>query len=363
MIPIIGYSQISISGVVKDKETGTLIENAIVTLKPTNLSGAGYYSGKKTIKNGAFKLSTNFNYPIQLITTKKGCKTKKIKIKKGDSYVEIIIKCDSESIQKIIKEQTLDTDNDGVLDRDDKCIDLAGEIDNNGCPWPDNDNDGVKNAEDSCVDEAGPLENKGCPYKLLQTVDEMGNILETDTLLLGQELFRFENLSADKSQLFLLEDNDDSEFIRIIMGNDTITASRTKNGYFYKHIPYAPIKIDLIEEEEEILKAAFDNLEFKTGKAIIKQSSFASLENLATLLIKKPDWRILITGHTDSQGKASSNLKLSKKRAKSVATLLVLNDVLKDRIETEWFGETKPIADNKTKVGRQKNRRVEMKVL
>ena len=165
MIPIIGYSQIKISGVVKDKETGTLIENAIVTLKPSNIVGAGYYSGKKTIKNGAFQLSTNFNYPLQLITTKKGCKTKKIKIKKGDSYIEIIIKCDSESIQKIIEEQTLDTDNDGVLDRDDKCIDVVGEIDNNGCPWADNDKDGIKNAEDSCIDEAGPKENNGCPTK------------------------------------------------------------------------------------------------------------------------------------------------------------------------------------------------------
>ena len=165
MIPIIGYSQIKISGVVKDKETGTLIENAIVTLKPSNIVGAGYYSGKKTIKNGAFQLSTNFNYPLELITTKKGCKTKKIKIKKGDSYIEIIIKCDSESIQKIIEEQTLDTDNDGVLDRDDKCIDVVGEIDNNGCPWADNDKDGIKNTEDSCIDEAGPKENNGCPTK------------------------------------------------------------------------------------------------------------------------------------------------------------------------------------------------------
>ena len=165
MIPIIGYSQIKINGVVKDKETGTLIENAIVTLKPSNIVGAGYYSGKKTIKNGAFQLSTNFNYPLELITTKKGCKTKKIKIKKGDSYIEIIIKCDSESIQKIIEEQTLDTDNDGVLDRDDKCIDVVGEIDNNGCPWADNDKDGIKNTEDSCIDEAGPKENNGCPTK------------------------------------------------------------------------------------------------------------------------------------------------------------------------------------------------------
>ena len=99
MIPILGYSQISISGLVKDKNTGTFIENAIVTLKPNSLSGTGYYSGKKTIKNGAFKLSTNYDYPIQLITTKKGCKTKKIKIKKGDRYIEVTIKCDSESIK------------------------------------------------------------------------------------------------------------------------------------------------------------------------------------------------------------------------------------------------------------------------
>ena len=164
MFPILGYSQISVSGLVKDKNTGTLIENAIVTLKPNSLSGAGYYSGKKTVKNGAFTLSTNYNYPIQLITTKKGCQTKKIKIKKGDSYVEVIIKCDSESIKEIIKEQTSDIDNDGVLDRDDKCIDQAGEIDNNGCPWADDDKDGVPNKDDNCLNEAGPKENNGCPW-------------------------------------------------------------------------------------------------------------------------------------------------------------------------------------------------------
>ena len=71
----------------------------------------------------------------------------------------------------------------------------------------------------------------------------------------------------------------------------------------------------------------------------------------------------MVSGHTDSQGKASSNLRLSKKRAKAVAAFLVLNNVIKERIDIKWFGETKPIADNKTKEGRQKNRRVEMKIL
>jgi outer membrane protein OmpA-like peptidoglycan-associated protein len=198
MFPILGYSQISVSGLVKDKNTGTLIENAIVTLKPNSLSGAGYYSGKKTVKNGAFTLSTNYNYPIQLITTKKGCQTKKIKIKKGDSYVEVIIKCDSESIKEIIKEQTSDIDNDGVLDRDDKCINQAGEIDNNGCPWADDDKDGVPNKDDDCLNEAGPKENNGCPKEPTDFIE-----------FINSEINKFSFLAAssrlDSGDILILE--------------------------------------------------------------------------------------------------------------------------------------------------------------
>lgn len=163
LIPIMGFSQITISGIVKDKETETLIENAVVVLKPFRIKGGGYYSGKKTEKNGVFKLSTNYNYPMQLITTKKGCETKKIKIKKGNTYVEVIIECDAESIKEIIKEQTSDVDSDGVLDRDDDCVDQAGDAKNKGCPWPDKDNDGVPDDKDNCPEEVGTRVNNGCP--------------------------------------------------------------------------------------------------------------------------------------------------------------------------------------------------------
>ncbi|MDA9893539.1 OmpA family protein [Flavobacteriaceae bacterium] len=163
LIPIMGFSQVTISGIVKDKETETLIENAVVVLKPFRIKGGGYYSGKKTEKNGVFKLSTNYNYPMQLITTKKGCETKKIKIKKGNTYVEVIIECDAESIKEIIKEQTSDVDSDGVLDRDDDCLDQAGDAKNKGCPWPDKDNDGVPDDKDNCPEEVGTQENNGCP--------------------------------------------------------------------------------------------------------------------------------------------------------------------------------------------------------
>ncbi|MGV6860388.1 MAG: OmpA family protein [Putridiphycobacter sp.] len=117
------------------------------------------------------------------------------------------------------------------------------------------------------------------------------------------------------------------------------------------------------EEEQEIINTAFENLEFETAKAIIKDVSYESLEKLAELLIQKPDWRIKVAGHTDSQGAAQNNLILSKKRAEAVKEFLMSRGVTEDRIIVQYFGETQPIADNDTPEGRQKNRRVEMEII
>ena len=255
-----------------------------------------------------------------------------------------------------------DTDGDGIMDKEDACPDTPGIVEFNGCP--DTDGDGLMDKEDDCPTFPGPIENKGCPYKLLHTVDEMGEILETDTLLSGDEFYRFPNLKSDESHLFKQGEFDDSDMIKVILGNDTVIANKNDKGYyFYEYLPPAPFVIELLKEEEEILKAAFDNLEFEMAKAVIKDVSYKSLVDLANLLMKKPEWRIKISGHTDSVGKESNNLKLSQKRAEAVAAFLESNNVLKDRIDVEFFGESKPIATNKTKAGRQKNRRVEMEIL
>ena len=80
-------------------------------------------------------------------------------------------------------------------------------------------------------------------------------------------------------------------------------------------------------------------------------------------MVKKSDWKIKIAGHTDSQGKAQSNLILSKKRAEAVRDFLVQRGVATDRIIVQYYGEEKPVADNNTAEGRQKNRRVEMEII
>jgi outer membrane protein OmpA-like peptidoglycan-associated protein len=205
-----------------------------------------------------------------------------------------------------------DTDGDGLSDIKDKCPELAGPIEQGGCPFLDADGDNVKDVDDMCPEIPGPPENNGCPW--------------TDTD--GDGI-------PDKDDRCPLTVGDPDNF-------------------------GCPI---IEEEEAEVIKTAFENLEFETGKSVIRSSSFASMDELATLLISKPDWKLKISGHTDNVGSESSNLTLSKNRAESTASYLEGKGVAPSQLITEWFGETSPIADNSTPEGRQKNRRVEMQIV
>lgn len=118
----------------------------------------------------------------------------------------------------------------------------------------------------------------------------------------------------------------------------------------------------LTKKEVETIKYAFDNLEFETAKAIIKVKSHISLDQLAALLVDK-GYGLRIDGHTDNVGTADYNMDLSLRRAEAVKAYLVDKGVVATRLETNGYGLTKPVADNKTVAGRQKNRRVEMSVI
>jgi outer membrane protein OmpA-like peptidoglycan-associated protein len=109
---------------------------------------------------------------------------------------------------------------------------------------------------------------------------------------------------------------------------------------------------------EEIAMAAFKNLNFDTNKSDIKPESFESLDKLAELLRKETTWKLTLEGHTDSVGSPESNLALSIKRAESAKKYLADKGVADTAITTEGLGESKPLADNRTEEGRQKNRRV-----
>jgi OOP family OmpA-OmpF porin len=106
-----------------------------------------------------------------------------------------------------------------------------------------------------------------------------------------------------------------------------------------------------------------DNLHFASSKATILKSSYTELAELIEYLKLKPNLRIEISGHTDSDGNEMANLELSNKRSQAVRNYLIKNGIKANRLFAIGYGETKPIADNSTSVGKAKNRRTEVKVL
>lgn len=127
--------------------------------------------------------------------------------------------------------------------------------------------------------------------------------------------------------------------------------------------PTEPEVVELTEKEAEVVRRAFDNLEFETNRAVIRSVSFASLNELAALLSEHPNWKLRITGHTDDVGTEAANLILSQRRAESCRDYLAQRGIDPERFLVFWYGESQPIADNTSPEGRQRNRRVEMEIV
>ncbi len=104
-------------------------------------------------------------------------------------------------------------------------------------------------------------------------------------------------------------------------------------------------------------------VEFETGKAALLDQSFPALNQLQGLLTKYPTVRISIQGHTDNTGDSVQNQRLSVARATSVKSWLVEHGIPSSRMETNGYGQTRPITTNSTDVGREINRRIEFIII
>jgi OOP family OmpA-OmpF porin len=102
---------------------------------------------------------------------------------------------------------------------------------------------------------------------------------------------------------------------------------------------------------------------FDTDKSVLKPAGKAKLDELATKISGTTLEAVIAVGHTDSVGSDKYNEKLSLRRAASVKTYLVSKGIEPSKVYTEGKGEKQPVADNKTKAGRAKNRRVEIEVV
>lgn len=109
-------------------------------------------------------------------------------------------------------------------------------------------------------------------------------------------------------------------------------------------------------------KIVLEGVYFDTGSAKIKPESYPVLDSNVAKLKKKSDQHVTVVGYTDNVGKEASNIKLSEARAASVKAYMVEKGIDAGRISSKGMGPANPIADNKAKEGRAKNRRIEIEM-
>jgi outer membrane protein OmpA-like peptidoglycan-associated protein len=106
----------------------------------------------------------------------------------------------------------------------------------------------------------------------------------------------------------------------------------------------------------------FDRLLFDTDSATLRPASREQLQNIATILKAYPSVHVKIGGYTDNTGDPALNQTLSQQRAATVKQQLIEMGIAADRLEAQGYGSQNPVGDNATEEGRQKNRRISLRV-
>ncbi len=110
-------------------------------------------------------------------------------------------------------------------------------------------------------------------------------------------------------------------------------------------------------------KVVLENIYFQIGKAVLRPESFEALDQVAKFMENNPGMKLEISGHTDNTGSLRTNQRLSRERAKAVVDYLIGKGIPSSVLVYEGYADSQPVAPNNTADGREKNRRVEFKVL
>jgi len=225
-----------------------------------------------------------------------------------------------------------DTDNDGIIDDNDKCPTQPGVAKYQGCPVPDTDKDGINDDNDKCPTVAGLAKYEGCP---VPDSDKDGINDEEDKCPNAPGVARYQGCPVPDTDKDGVNDEEDK--------CPKVAGPADNFG-----CPVIGIK------SYEIV--------FKTGSAVLLAKGKPILDTVVAYLKRNPDVEVTIDGHTDNIGSDKVNNPLSVKRAEATKKYLVSKGVNGDRLTTAGFGSTQPVADNKTAEGRAKNRRIEIKI-
>lgn len=165
-------------------------------------------------------------------------------------------------------------------------------------------------------------------------------------------------------------DSQNGSFLAVLNSGGEYAFYVSKPGYLFKSLSFSvdndqsfvdlEIPLEAIEKDRaEVL----NNIFFKTGEYILDDKSKVELDKLSEFLHKNKTIKIEISGHTDDVGSDTENMALSQRRAQSVQYYLQQSGIATDRILAKGYGETTPKAPNDSDENRQKNRRIEWRIL
>jgi outer membrane protein OmpA-like peptidoglycan-associated protein len=234
-----------------------------------------------------------------------------------------------------------DTDKDGIADPEDKCPGEAGPADNLGCPYGDKDGDGLTDNNDQCPDLAGPRENKGCPYP---DTDKDGIADKDDSCPAKAGFARYKGCPVPDT---------DGDGI-----NDEEDKCPNARGIAARNGCPEEIKKEIVQK----VNMAAKRIQFRYSSSQLTTESFAVLDEVAGILKSNPDIRVIIEGHTSSDGIREVNMRLSQNRAENVKKYLQSRGIAENRLTTIGYGPDKPVNQGKTEAEKAKNRRVEMRL-
>jgi outer membrane protein OmpA-like peptidoglycan-associated protein len=121
--------------------------------------------------------------------------------------------------------------------------------------------------------------------------------------------------------------------------------------------------VEVVREGDNLRLVMPSNITFATDQSYISSGFNDTLNAIANVMNKYEKTYLSVEGHTDSTGKDSYNMNLSRERAQSVKDYLVNQQIMATRVSTKGYGETRPIATNDSANGRAQNRRVEIQIV
>jgi outer membrane protein OmpA-like peptidoglycan-associated protein len=162
----------------------------------------------------------------------------------------------------------------------------------------------------------------------------------------------------------------DGKYIVQLREGDRYNVSVSPKGYSYYNTTVdlkkkeAPKKLTVkLKQLKEDTKLTLENITFEFNSADLNSSSYAELDRVVKLMLDNPSIKVEISAHTDNTGSDAYNLRLSKRRAKSVLDYLLEQNIGIDRLISQGYGKTKPLVPNDSDENRALNRRVELKIV